>query len=234
LEAVPIFPHPDLGRGLRKVTLTFDNGPEPGATSHVLDCLQRHAVKATFFVIGRKVATEAGQALAERASREGHWIGNHTFSHATPLGRLSPEEAVREVERVEEALSWLKQPTRLFRPYAGAGVVGPHLLQPAVIEKLQRDKYTCVIWNSVPGDWRDPHGWVDRALADSKTRLWSLIVLHDLPNGAMDHLDEFIGRLRDEGAELRQSFPPECTPMLDGRIVQSMEQYMNSAEVGPS
>jgi peptidoglycan/xylan/chitin deacetylase (PgdA/CDA1 family) len=215
-----------VGRGLSKVTLTFDNGPEPGVTSQVLDCLDRHRVKATFFVIGRKVSTLAGRELAERASAEGHWIGNHTFSHATPLGLLPAQEAVREIERVEEALAWLTQPVRLFRPYAGAGQLGPHVLQPSVIEKLQRDRYTCVIWNSVPGDWRDPEGWLVLALADLKTRPWSLIVLHDLPTGAMDHLDEFVRRLLDDGVEITQAFPVECTPIVDGRTVLPMDRYI--------
>jgi peptidoglycan/xylan/chitin deacetylase (PgdA/CDA1 family) len=212
-------------RTLRKVTLTFDNGPEPGVTPQVLDCLKRHDVKATFFVIGRKLATPSGQELAQRASQEGHWIGNHTYSHRTPLGLLDAAEAIREIERVEELLGWLKQPVRLFRPYAGAGTLGPHILQPAAIEKLQRERYTCVIWNSVPGDWRDPHDWLDRALSDSRMRPWSLVVLHDLPTGAMDHLDDFIRRLRDDGVELTQAFPVECTPMVDGRINTSMAAY---------
>jgi hypothetical protein len=139
------------------------------------------------------------------------------------------EEAVHEIEQVEEWLGWLKQPMRLFRPYAGAGNLGPHILQQAAIEKLQRGAYTCVIWNSVPGDWRDPHGWVDRALADARSRPWSLIVSHDLPTGAMDHLDDFIRCLRDDGAELTQAFPAECTPMIEGQITGSMAQYVGSA-----
>jgi peptidoglycan/xylan/chitin deacetylase (PgdA/CDA1 family) len=219
-----------VGRDLSKVTLTFDNGPEPGVTSQVLDCLNQHNVKATFFVIGRKVATSSGRELAERASREGHWIGNHTYSHAIPLGRLPAKEAVREIERVEETLGWLTQPVRLFRPYAGAGQLGPHVLQPAVIEKLQRDRYTCVIWNSVPGDWRDPDGWMVTALADVMARPWRLIVLHDLPTGAMVHLDEFIRRLRDAGTEITQAFPMECTPMVDGRILLPMDPYVTVSD----
>jgi len=170
----------------------------------------------------------AGLELAQRASREGHWIGNHTFSHKTPLGLLSAEDAVREIEQVEELLGWLRQPVRLFRPYAGAGKLGPHILQPAAVEKLQRERYTCVIWNSVPGDWRDPHGWLDRALLDATTRPWSLVVLHDLPNGAMDHLDDFIRRLRDDGTEITQEFPAECTPMVDGKVHRSMADYVTS------
>jgi peptidoglycan-N-acetylglucosamine deacetylase len=210
---------------VRKVTLTFDNGPEPQVTSYVLDCLARHGLKVTFFVLGRKVSEPGRAAIARRASEEGHRIGNHTFTHSTPLGELSRNAALEEFERTEQALSWLHQPQRLFRPYGGRGALGSHLLHPAVVEKLQAGGYTCVLWNSVPGDFLHPDEWVSRAIEDCRSRQWSLVVLHDLPTGAMAHLDEFIGRLVDEGVELTQEYPPDCVPVVDGRIVLPIAQY---------
>ena len=213
----------------RKVTLTFDNGPTPEVTPYVLDCLAQHEVKATFFVVGRKASSAEGLPLVQRASREGHLIGNHTYTHTTPLGELSREGALQEFERAEQALTWLRQPRRLFRPYARAGGLGPHLLHPAVIDRLQAGGYWCVLWNCVPGDWRDPDGWMSKALADCRSRPWSLVVLHDLPSGAMKHLDQFIRALRDDGMELTQDYPPECVPIRDGRILQPMDQYVAEA-----
>jgi peptidoglycan/xylan/chitin deacetylase (PgdA/CDA1 family) len=213
---------------MQKVTLTFDNGPEPLVTPFVLDCLARHNLKATFFVLGRKVSDPARIGLAVRASEEGHRIGNHTFSHSTPLGDLDRKTALAEFERTEKALEWLKQEPRLFRPYGGRGEMGPHLLHPAVVEKLEAGGYTCVLWNCVPGDFSDPDGWVDRALKDCQSRPWSLVVLHDLPTGAMKHLDEFIRRLRDEDVELTQEYPPDCLPIVDGKTVLPIEQYTQS------
>ena len=69
---------------MRKVTLSFDNGPEPLVTPCVLDCLARHDLKATFFVLGRKVSEPAGSRIALRAHEEGHRIGNHTFTPQHP------------------------------------------------------------------------------------------------------------------------------------------------------
>ncbi len=214
---------------MAQVTLTFDNGPDPEATPLVLDCLARHDVKSTFFVLGQKVGTPAGLDLARRASREGHWIGNHTWSHAGRLGEGSREVALQEFERTEQALSWIDrsvQPVPLFRPRGGAGRLGRGLLHPAVVERLKLGGYTCVLWNSVPGDYRDPDGWMDRALADCRTREWSLVVLHDLPNGAMRHLDSFLRRLRDEGHRLTQEFPRDCTPIVGGKIVQPLDGFL--------
>ena len=186
-------------------------------------------MKATFFVLGQKVSTSAGAAVSERASAEGHWIGNHTFTHGRPFGERDRTEALREVELTERALAWLNQPERLFRPHGG-GVIGHHLLHPAVVEKLQADRYTCVLWNSISGDWRDPHGWLARALADCRTREWSLVVLHDKPNGAMAHLDEFLTRLRGDGVEFAQNFPPDCLPIVDGKIVLPIDPYMSATQ----
>ena len=208
------------------VTLTFDNGPSPGVTEQVLDCLARHSVQSTFFVIGRKAETQEGLALVRRASSEGHWIGNHTYSHTTPLGELGAAEAVREIEHAERVLPWVSQPHRLFRPYGRAGQLGKHLLNPAAVEVLQAGKFTCVLWNCVTGDWRDPGAWVDRAFEHARSNQWSLIVLHDIPSGAMVHLDQFLGMLKDQGVQFRQDFPPDCMPIVDGVIVQPLEKYM--------
>ena len=68
------------------VTLTFDNGPTPGVTEPVLDLLAAHRVPATFFAIGRKLATPEGQALGRRIVDAGHELGGHTWSHSIQFG----------------------------------------------------------------------------------------------------------------------------------------------------
>ena len=212
---------------MAKITLTFDNGPEPDATLRVLDCLASHGVKSTFFVLGRKVAQPAGRALAQRAAAEGHWIGNHTFTHARPLGELDAPTALREFEQAEQALSWLDQPQRLFRPHGG-GAIGPHLLHPVIVEKLQAGGYTCVLWNCVPGDWRDPDGWLERAIDDCHSRDWSLVVLHDISPRLTPYLDDFLGRLKREGFELTQEYPADCVPIVRGEVVLPLGTYVTS------
>ena len=104
--------------------------------------------------------------------------------------------------------------------------MGRGLLHPAVVDRLMAGGYTCVLWSSVPGDFRDPDGWMERALSDCRTREWSLVVLHDLPNGAMRHLDSFLQKLRDEGHQLTQDFPPDCTPIAGGKIVQPLDGFL--------
>ena len=195
-------------------------------TPAVLDCLARHNIKATFFVMGRKAVTPEGVPLVRRASEEGHWIGNHTFTHSAPLGRLDGAAALDDFDKAERALEWLQQSRKLFRP-PGSGELGKHLLLPAVVERLKAGGYSCVLWNSVPRDWLDPEGWLERAVADCRSRDWTLLVLHDLPTGAMAHLEEFITRLERAGVELTQEFPPDCVPIVDGKVVLPLDAYVN-------
>jgi peptidoglycan/xylan/chitin deacetylase (PgdA/CDA1 family) len=218
------------------LTLTFDNGPEPDVTPHVLDTLARRALKATFFVIGAKLATRDGKRLAERAHAEGHWIGNHTWSHDAPLGTVAPEVSREEIVRTQAELGALAHPRRLFRPFGREGRIGPHLLSRSVVDHLARERFTVVLWNAIPRDWDDTEGWVDRALAQCRAQPWTLMVLHDLPGGAMRHLDRFLDRVAEAGGRLRQDFPPDCVPMVEGKIVRPIESYVAGGDVrsGPS
>lgn len=220
--------------GAPRVTLSFDNGPEPEVTPGVLDVLRRRSLAATFFVIGRKLA--AHRALAERAHAEGHWIGNHTWSHSGPLGQVSGEAAMAEAEiaRTQDLIGDLSHPDRLFRPQGGGGALGHHLLSSAALDLLTRGRFTCVLWNAVPGDFRDPEGWVERALDLCRGPEPVALVLHDLPNGAMRHLDRFLGRLADSGARFAQDFPEACVPLRRGAITGPIAAYVTHQRAGAS
>jgi peptidoglycan/xylan/chitin deacetylase (PgdA/CDA1 family) len=64
--------------GARRVKLTFDDGPDPATTPELLDRLMGLGLKATFFVLGHKIAGLPGRAIVERMAAEGHQIGNHS------------------------------------------------------------------------------------------------------------------------------------------------------------
>jgi peptidoglycan/xylan/chitin deacetylase (PgdA/CDA1 family) len=209
------------------LTLTFDNGPDAAVTPHVLDVLARRGARTTFFVLGHKLANPALHRLAERVHAEGHWIGNHTYTHSGPLGRRDGPVAEVEIGRTEALIGALAHPDRLFRPQGGGGVISPALLKPEVLIHLQQRRYTCVLWNAIPGDWRDPDGWVETALEQCRPQRWTLMVLHDIAGGAMKHLDRFLGAAADLGARFRQDFPPECVPILRGEIVRPVEDYVS-------
>lgn len=206
------------------LTLSFDNGPTPEITPRVLDVLARRGIKSTFFVIGEKLAQH--RALAERAHAEGHWIGNHTWSHSLPFGLMSVAEATSEFDRTQDTIGTLVHPHRFFRPYGQGGNLDSRLLSKPVLAHLAAKQATIVLWNSLPLDWQDADGWVDRALSQIAAQPWSLMVLHDLPTGAMQHLDRFIGLLADRGVRIRQEFPQDCMPMVDGEMRFGIEGYL--------
>jgi peptidoglycan/xylan/chitin deacetylase (PgdA/CDA1 family) len=210
------------------LTLSFDNGPTPDVTPSVLDVLARRGVKSTFFVIGEKLEWPGHRALAERAHAEGHWIGNHTFTHSLPFGLMQPDAAIAEFDRTQQAIGSLVHPHRLFRPYGQGGNLDHRLLSRPVVEHLGTRQATIVLWSALPRDWQDPDGWVERALDQIAARSsgWSLMVLHDLPTGAMRHLDRFLGLVAARGGRVRQDFPPDCTPMIDGRLTQPLDHYL--------
>lgn len=213
------------------LTLTFDNGPDRDTTPGVLDLLARENIRSTFFVLGDKIRAPEGRELAARAAAEGHWIGNHTMHHKVPLGEAPQPAAapLEEIDGTQALLDDLIHPDRLFRPFGRGGAIGPHLLSRAALDRLTAGSYTMVLWNSIPRDWAEPDAWVETALAHCRSQPWTLMVLHDLPTGAMRHLERFIGLAREAGAQFRQDFPPDCVPLLRGKPVCALDTFVSTA-----
>ena len=162
-----------------RVTLSFDNGPDPDITPRVLDVLAERGVTAHFFVLGKWLADPARRRWVVRARDDGHLIGNHSFSHATPLGvDPRPDAVEREIAATEALLAPILPgpgPKR-FRPFGSGGVLGPQLLSRAAVDHLIAHGYSCVLWNSVPRDWLEPDAWAARAsptARPARTRCWS-------------------------------------------------------------
>jgi peptidoglycan/xylan/chitin deacetylase (PgdA/CDA1 family) len=208
------------------LTLSFDNGPTDDVTPLVLDVLARRGVKTTFFVIGEKLVQAGNRRHAARAHAEGHWIGNHTWSHSRPFGLMEADAAKAEFDRTQNAIGALVHPRRFFRPYGQGGNLDKRLLSRAVLDHLAHARATIVLWSALPRDWEDAEGWVERALSQIAAQPWSLMVLHDLPTGAMRHLDRFLGLVADRGGCIQQDFPPDCMPMVDGQMKFEIDGYL--------
>lgn len=204
---------------MRRLTISFDNGPTPGETEKVLDMLASRGVLASFFVVGEELGKPGARACLERVKAEGHWICNHTLTHGAPLGvDEDPARVAREIGEAQSLIADLAHPDRFFRPN-GEGSLGKHLLSAAAVRYLEDGGYTVVTWNNVPGDWIEPRQqWVERALAILESQDWSLLVIHDFLVGPMvETLGRFIDEARERGVEIVQEFPPSCTPMVRGR-----------------
>ena len=211
----------------RRVTLTFDNGPTPDVTGRVLDILAEQRILTTFFVIGRKLGEPAAVSLTQQAHAAGHWIGNHTFSHTVALGdRPDRSHALSEIDGAQARIGRFSHPEKLFRPYGNSGRLGPHLLSRAALDHLVANDYRTIIWNNLPGDWRDPDGWVESCTAQVSSLDWSVVVLHDIEGGCLGRLPELLRRLEDLGVRFEQDFPDAVTLTRGGRIVSLPENYV--------
>ena len=200
----------------RRVTLSFDNGPTPGVTEGVLDLLAERGIRTTFFVVGERLAVPGGRRLVERAVTEGHWVGNHSLTHRISLGLLDDAGVDREIDGAEQLLDGLRRDDRLFRPFGNGGVIDARLVSGHAIRRLRQGGFTCVLWNSVPRDWDDPEGWVDRAMDDVRATSHALVVLHDVPGGAWPRLGELLDRLEQLEVDHVQQFPEDCVPIRRG------------------
>lgn len=210
------------------LTLTFDNGPTT-ATPVVLDLLAAHRIQATFFVTGKQMAIPALRVHAERAAREGHWIGNHTYTHSRSLGLFTDTAAsIAEVANTQALIEPLSHPDRLFRPYANSGVLDHRVFNRPVLEYMQAHAYSIVLWNAVPRDWLDRE-WVETAVMQCLSQPWSLMVLHDDFTRALPALEGFLPRVKALGARFRQDFPPACVPLHRGQLVRPLDHLLAPA-----
>ena len=137
------------------------------------------------------------------------------------------EAAVAEINRTGALIGAHAEPHRLFRPYGGGGILDARILNAAAARYLCDAGYSCITWNAIPRDWDDPDGWVDTALRQIAKQEETLVVLHDIPSGAMDRLDEFIARARAAGATFRQDFPASCILIWQGKPTRDLAPFVS-------
>ena len=127
-----------------------------------------------------------------------------------------------EIEATQALLGELGS-ERLFRPSGEGGDLEPGLLNPRVVDTLVAGGYTCVLWNAVPGDWKDPDGWVETALRQVAPTTGRCSSCTTSPGAAASRLVDFLDRVE---ATIRQDFPPACVPIRAGRIEHDLEALL--------
>ncbi len=97
-----------------KVAISFDDGPDPKWTPRILDALDKKGVKGTFLIIGEEALENVG--IMRRELREGHEIGNHTYTHPD-ISSISPRQLDLELRLTEQLFaSKLRVRPVYFRP----------------------------------------------------------------------------------------------------------------------
>jgi peptidoglycan/xylan/chitin deacetylase (PgdA/CDA1 family) len=96
--------------------LTFDDGPNPEYTPHILDTLARYDVRAMFFVCGECVVDN--RELVARMADEGHVVGNHTWTHPL-LTTLNRKQIRSEMKRTSDVIedAYGERPQWFRAPY---------------------------------------------------------------------------------------------------------------------
>lgn len=164
---------PVIGRGPRRggaLYLTFDDGPNPGATEPILETLARAQVPAAFFMVGRHVRRYPD--IARHVAAADHLIGNHTWSHVK-LHLRGPRRIRRELEHAHRMIADVTDRVpRAFR--------APHgYRNPFVTRAARRLRYRVVGWTF--GVWDSDRPGTDeiRRRVRARLRPGAIILLHD-------------------------------------------------------
>jgi peptidoglycan/xylan/chitin deacetylase (PgdA/CDA1 family) len=175
----------------REVWLTIDDGPHPRDTPAILDLLAGYEAAATFFVVGRNV--DAHRDLVWRAHREGHQIGNHTYSHpASRFWSLGPAAMEREIARGSDAiLAAIGVRPAVFRSPVG-------MTNPFVHPALGGQRLIGWSASGLDGLFARGERVVDRLM--SKVRPGAILVLHEGGGpGRIETLGMLLESLREAG-----------------------------------
>src|SRR5437660_5834362 len=173
------------------IALTFDDGPSATLTPKLLDILATHQIKATFFVIGENVAEHP--EIVTRAAREGHEIGNHSWSHPN-FGKMSDDSVRSQVQRTDDAIKSATGSRRtLLRP--------PYGSITAREKRWIHDQfgYQIILWDVDPYDWKRPGPSVVRNRILKETQPGSIVLSHDIHPGTIEAMPSTFDALEAKG-----------------------------------
>lgn len=177
----------------REVWLTIDDGPDPTTTPRVLDLLDRHQARATFFVIGENVRRYP--ALAAEIVRRGHRLANHTDTHpCNRLWRSGPKRTAQEIERCNQAFA---EAGVSFDPYFRPPV---GIKTPFMHRALHRRNMTLVAWSARGFDSVvNPDTAAQRIL--KATQPGAIILLHEGNAQRVEVIERVLSGLAEAGLQ---------------------------------
>lgn len=174
------------------IALTFDDGPSSKVTPLILQTLEQHDAKATFFVLGNRV--EMYPTIATQIVAEGHEIANHTFSHPN-LKKVSHTEMIEELTKTHNLIEITTGVTpTLFRPPYG-------VYNQEVLNYLASNNYSTILWSVDSLDWksRNPAAIKNEILNNVTNR--GIVLMHDIHTATAEALPELLMTLKQQGYE---------------------------------
>lgn len=204
----------------KEVVLTFDDGPLPWITRSILDTLDRHCTKATFFAVGRMAVTYP-ETLRDILAR-GHTLGSHSWSHPFGMPRLKREAAIDEIERGFAAVAAAAgQPIAPFFRFPGLSdstALVAHLRARSVatfsVDVVSNDSYIA-----------NPAELVRTTLLRVTERQGGIILFHDIKASTARALPTILTELKKRGYTAvhlvsKQPFMPQ--PGYERSIMQAI------------
>lgn len=173
------------------IFLTFDDGPHPKMISRVLDILDKHAIKATFFILGSM--GQKNKKLLKMMVEKGHMLANHSYSHEN-FAKLKTQKAEHEIDATQKMIENAGQKGPIyFRPPYGAGVKKCQKILAS------RSCKAIVMWSNDPLDWKKPQKplLIKRVLETLKTG--DILLLHDIHLNTIESLDTLLKEIKERG-----------------------------------
>jgi peptidoglycan/xylan/chitin deacetylase (PgdA/CDA1 family) len=173
------------------IAMSFDDGPSATLTPKLLDLLAARHIKVTFFVIGENVAEHP--EIVARAAREGHEIGNHSWSHPN-FAKMSQENVRSQLQRTDDAIKNAtgKRPTLMRPPYGSLTEREKHWIHDEF-------GYQIILWDVDPYDWKRPGPAVVRNRILKETRPGSIVLSHDIHPGTIEAMPATLDALEAKG-----------------------------------
>ncbi|OBH77248.1 carbohydrate degradation protein [Mycobacterium scrofulaceum] len=172
------------------VALTFDDGPGP-FDERLLQILKDNDAKATFFLIGNKVA--ANPAGAKRIADAGMEIGSHTWEHPN-MATIPPEDIAPQFAKANDAITAAtgRTPT-LYRPAGG-------LSTDAVRQTAAKFGLAEILWDVIPFDWaNDSNTAATRYMLMTHMKPGSVVLFHNTYSSTVDLVYQFLPVLKANG-----------------------------------
>ena len=175
--------------------LTFDAGYENGYTEKILDILQKHEVKAAFFLVGNYLQKNAD--LVRRMVEEGHIVGNHTMTHPDMSAITEKEAFQKELTGLESLFQEItgKELPKYYRPPQG-------IYSEENLKLAKELGYKTVFWSLAYRDWENNNQpTADYAFAKllPRTHNGAVILLHSTSKTNAEVLDELLTRWESDG-----------------------------------
>ncbi len=186
--------------GEKKIALTFDDGPDSTYTAQILDILKEHNVKASFYITGKNGVLNPD--LVERLYKEGHEVGNHTYSHPH-LGQIHPLLVQLELHSTQRLFQAFTDHTMTtFRPPYQVESEPQTLDEILAMERGHQYEYTMISKNIETFDWQKPSSEQITNRIMQQLNLGHVVLLHDAGGDrstTVNALPALIGKLKADG-----------------------------------